>query len=293
MSDYGVQPTGYVRKPLSVLLSEIEAAMITEFGPGIIQTAQSPFGQINGLMADLASQLDELNLEVYQSYDPDQAEGVRLDSLARLRQLQRNNDTDADFRKRLTNRGRYRTDLADIKNAVTSVDGVTFAAVYGNDGHTWSKDLSPGTIAVVVMGGKDEEIADQIRAYMPPGSTLYGNHYATSSVEGYCRTIPIVRPIVIPVDLAIYTKNTPTAEGCPAPANSTVADGFLADWSEIRTNGYSVNWSNVRHVIECRWSNIEVTRIEATRDGIVASEAFIGFIEISDLINVSIIASSN
>ena len=57
MTDYGVQSTGYVRKPLSVILSEIEASMTTEFGPGVIQTSQSPFGQLNGLMADLVAEV--------------------------------------------------------------------------------------------------------------------------------------------------------------------------------------------------------------------------------------------
>ena len=87
MTDYGVQPTGFVRKPLNVILAEIEAAMITEFGPDAIQTAQSPFGQLNGLFADLANELWERAEDIYLSHDPDQAEGNRLDTIGRVRQI--------------------------------------------------------------------------------------------------------------------------------------------------------------------------------------------------------------
>ena len=60
MTDYGVQPTGFVRKPLAVILAEIESSLITEFGPGVIQTPQSPLGQINGTFADIMAEMWEL-----------------------------------------------------------------------------------------------------------------------------------------------------------------------------------------------------------------------------------------
>lgn len=66
MADFGVVPEGYVRKPISIILAEIEAAMATEFGPGVIQTSQSPLGQLNGLMADLIAEIEERNLDVYR-----------------------------------------------------------------------------------------------------------------------------------------------------------------------------------------------------------------------------------
>lgn len=76
MTDYGVTSSGYVRKPLATILAELEAAMRTQFGAGVIQTAVSPLGQLNGLVADLLAEVDERNLDLYQSYDPDQAEGT-------------------------------------------------------------------------------------------------------------------------------------------------------------------------------------------------------------------------
>jgi hypothetical protein len=82
---YGVVPTGFNRKSFNTILLEIENAMVTEFGPSVIQTSQSPFGQLNGLMADLITTLWEYAEDVYQSYDVEQAEGTRLDALATLR----------------------------------------------------------------------------------------------------------------------------------------------------------------------------------------------------------------
>jgi hypothetical protein len=45
MAEYGVLPTGYARKPLAVILAEIEQRMIDLFGPNVVQTAQSPLGR--------------------------------------------------------------------------------------------------------------------------------------------------------------------------------------------------------------------------------------------------------
>ena len=42
MTDYGITKEGFIVKPLPVILAEIEALMITEFGPDVIQTPQSP-----------------------------------------------------------------------------------------------------------------------------------------------------------------------------------------------------------------------------------------------------------
>lgn len=52
MTEYGVVTTGFSRKPLTVIIAELEAANIIFFGPGLIQTSQSPMGQLNGLRAD-------------------------------------------------------------------------------------------------------------------------------------------------------------------------------------------------------------------------------------------------
>ena len=208
MSEYGVQPTGYVRKPIAVILSELEAAMITEFGPGVIQTPQSPFGQLNGLMADLVAEIDERNLDLYQSYDPDQAEGTRLEILGRLRLLDRGLETDSSFRKSITNEGQSRVDVQDLARAVKGLDGVTYSQVFVNEtGEVTNYGLDRGTVAVAVIGGEDSDIVATMRKYIVPGINSYGNTQVSTTIDGYCRTLSFIRPVEIPVPSPVsFTK---------------------------------------------------------------------------------------
>ena len=116
---YGVDSGGFNRKPLPVILEEIEAKAKEIFGNGIIQTPESPLGQLNGLAADLITTAWEIGQGVYQSYDPDQAEGVALDRLASIRLLERmTGENDISFRQAVTNKGEARIDLADLVRAV-------------------------------------------------------------------------------------------------------------------------------------------------------------------------------
>ena len=152
MTDYGVQPTGFVRKPLTVILAEIEAALITEFGPDVVQTSQSPLGQLTGLFADLANEIWERAEDLYLSYDPEQAEGTRLDTLARIRLLSRGNDSDEEMRRALTNNGQARIDLQDLSRAIGGLDGVTFHQVFTNETGEIDIELERGTVAIAVIG---------------------------------------------------------------------------------------------------------------------------------------------
>jgi len=103
MSEYGTQPNGFARKPLQVILQEIEADAIRIFGEGLIQTSESPQGQQNGLYAYSVNELWEIAEDVYQSFDPDQAEDRRLESIAKLRLLRRNGMSNIDLRKQINN----------------------------------------------------------------------------------------------------------------------------------------------------------------------------------------------
>lgn len=287
MTDYGVQSTGYIRKPIAVILAELEAAMITEFGPGVIQTPQSPFGQLNGLMADLLAEIDERNLEIYQSYDPDQAEGTRLDILGQLRLISRGTDSDSEFRKAMTNDGQARVDVQDLVRAVRGIDGVTFAQVFVNEtGETTNYGLERGSVAVSVIGGDDQEISDVMRKYVVPGVNTYGNTYVTSNVDGYCRSMSIIRPVEIPVNLTVNIKITNDSFGCPPPSVSVINNALILAWGDLRVNGKDVSFYTVRSIIEKQFSNVEVVSIQGERDGIMYSfneTITIGFLEIGQL----------
>jgi len=265
---YGVQPTGFVRKPLSTILAEIEAALITEFGPNVIQTAQSPLGQINGIFAEALSKEWENAEDIYQSYDPDQAEGTRLDTLASIRLIHRgSSDTDDIFRRAITNAGQARIDLQDISRAIAAIEGVTYCHVWVNDtGAVDENGMPGGSVCIAVTGGDDNEIAAAIRQYIVPGVTVFGATTIESVIDGYCRTFRILRPIDVPVDLTVTVRTFKDTLGCPPPAASAIKAALINGLFLL--NGDDVSFYRVRSVIESQVSNVEVISIVGSRDEI-------------------------
>lgn len=205
---YGVQPTGYVRKPLSVILSELEAAMITQFGPDVIQTPQSPLGQWNGIGADLAAELDERAQDVYQSYDPDQTESTRLDTLAAIRGLSRGTgQTDAQLSRAITNRDNVRIGILDRLQAIRAVSGVTWASLNENSTGFRNGAGIPGhTLAFAVIGGSDADVAVAVFENTIPGVGLFGDVSIETAVNGFCRQINFIRPVDIPVYVSLNIR---------------------------------------------------------------------------------------
>lgn len=288
MTQYGVTTTGYNRKPVSIILSELESAMVTEFGPGVIQTPQSPLGQLNGLMADIVSELWELAEDVYQSYDPDQAEGNRLDTLARLRLISRASDSDQDFRKAITNLGVSRVDVQDLTRAVRNIDGVEFVKVFLNEtGEVSLPEYKFATISIAVIGGDDDEIANAVRLYTVPGVSTYGNHEINSNIDGYCRSMFIIRPVDVPVELNLVFKKTEDQFDCPPPSPIAVREFIETAWKEQRINGLDPSPYTIRSMVECQFGNLELTEFRGGRDDVmnpVGQKVEIAFIEIASIL---------
>lgn len=287
---FGVLPTGFNRKPLPAILAEIEAQLITEFGPDVIQTSQSPLGQVNGVMADLVTQLWEYMEDVYQSYDPDQAEGGRLDILAKLRLLRRGVDeSDESFRQAITNANRARNDVQDLARAVRGVEGVTYSQVWVNDGNdTDANGMPAGTVAVAVLGGDDDDIVLAMRQYLVPGVTTFGNVEASTNIDGYCRSLRIIRPILVPVKLVINVQVNPDFRGCPPPSTASIRQSFMIGLEGDRRllNGDDVTNFRIRSIIESAYPNVEVVSFIGERDGLIGSlnvPVDIAFIEIATI----------
>lgn len=268
---YGVIPTGFSRPTLATILAQLEAANIALFGPGIIQTAASPMGQMNGLMADMLMRYWEYAEETYHSYDPDQAEGVRLDALARLRIMARGEgETDEELRQAITNQGRARIDLQDVLRAVRGIDGVTYVQVYINDTATTDENgLSAHSVGVAVIGGDDSEIAQALRTYIVPGIGTSGNLRIDTEIEGVCRSIWLVRPTDVPITLEIEVVRRNDRLGCPPSDLLAIKEGLIADLTTTRrlNNGDDVTLFAIRSAIEARYPNVEVMSVEGSRDG--------------------------
>lgn len=299
MTDYGVIPSGFNRKPLAVILAEIEARMVTQFGPDVIQTSQSPFGQINGLMADVIAQLWEITESTYQSFDPSQAEGNRLDVLATWRLLKRvPGEADDDFRKIITNIGRARIDLSDLQSALRGMDGVTYARAFVNDEAVTDVDgIPPQHVAAVVIGGDNDEIAATVRRYVVPGVGTYGNTIVQVNLDGFCRRIKLARPAEISVRLKITVIGRPDRNSCPPPSALSIAAGLYTDLTgpDRPENGRDGDEYLFRQRLEALYPNVEVTdvRMSVSPAVPVATSLAINFFQIMkfDLDDIEIIST--
>lgn len=291
MNDYGVINAGFNRKPLAVILAEIENQNITEFGPDVVQTSQSPLGQINGLMADLIAELWEFGEDVYQSYDIEQAEGVRLDMLGKLRLVRRAvSENDNEFRRAITNQGQARIDVQDIVRAITALDGVTYTQVFVNEGYEVDANGIPrGSIAVAVLGGDENEIANELRRFVVPGVSTYGNVVVTTNADGFCRSSFILRPILVPVKLEVFIKLRRDSMGCPPPSPNAVKETLVAELSgglRRLLNGDDITAYRIRSVIESQFENAEFDYFVGTRNDIPQirnQPVDIAFIELATL----------
>lgn len=259
---YGTAPTGFVRKPLVQILAEIEENAKQVFGENVIQSPESPLGQLNRLCASLGTTLWETAEDTYQSYDPDQAEGVRLEQLGRIRLLERmTGETDSEYRGAITNQGRARIDIADIVRALSGVDGVTYAKVFINPGDNTDADGIPGhTVAAAVIGGDDEAVARALRPYITPGIDSYGNARADIDVDGYCRTVYFVRPVPVRLGLQLQARVTADRLGCPPPSavaiGLTVSNALTGQTRPV--NGQDIDLHLIRTAVTAAYPNVEI-----------------------------------
>jgi hypothetical protein len=266
MTTYGVTPLGFVRKQLTDILADIEAAAIGVFGAGVIQAPESPLGQLNGLMTSIATTAWEIAESTYQSYDPDQAEGTRLEMLGRIRLLERiAGEQDEDYRAAITNEGRARLDLADIERGVASVSGVSWVKAFTNRTDAVDANgMDPRSVAVAVIGGADAEVAAALRAYIVPGVPSVGNTIVSITVEGYCRSITFIRPNLTRVGLALTVSATTDSNGCPPPSGAAIAAAASANLLAMLINGDDVTLHVLRTAISCKFPNVQLISATAS-----------------------------
>lgn len=81
---YGLLPTGFAKKPLDVIKAEIEAYQLANISAALDVSADSPIGQVNGIIAAKIAELWEVAEAVYASQYPDSASGVALDNVASI-----------------------------------------------------------------------------------------------------------------------------------------------------------------------------------------------------------------
>lgn len=85
----GLTATGFQKKTLDELRTELEDAFRTFFGVFINLLPGSVFSTLIGIWADRMSEIWDVAEEVYNSQYPDTAEGVSLDNVMRLNNIER------------------------------------------------------------------------------------------------------------------------------------------------------------------------------------------------------------
>lgn len=125
--DIGVTPEGFVGKTLLDIKTEVEAAWRAEFGANADLDANTPDGQIVGIISDRLAELWELAQAVYSAQDPDKAGGQAQDAVAAITGTVR--DPASNGTVALTAVGNDATFLLTGREVSVDVTGDRFATI--------------------------------------------------------------------------------------------------------------------------------------------------------------------
>src|SRR5579859_3935544 len=89
MTDYGVTPQGFVLKPMTVIVDELQNDLKSVFGNQIDLGAETVFGQFVGVISERVSDIWELSQASYNSRFRSSASGVSLDNVGDLTGVKR------------------------------------------------------------------------------------------------------------------------------------------------------------------------------------------------------------
>ncbi|MDH7794132.1 MULTISPECIES: hypothetical protein [unclassified Beijerinckia] len=270
MTTYGVTPAGFVRKPLAAILDDLEARAASPdvFGAGVIQTPESPLGLLNAHLASIAATAWEIAEATYQSFDPNQAEGARLDMLAKLRILARaDGEQDVTLRADMLNAGRANIDISDLVRAVRGVADVIWSQVWVNDGaYLDTNGQEPHSICIAALGGADDALAAIFRSYVAPGISSHGNSPIQTVVDGFCQTFRLMRPTELRIGLSMQIRAYVDRNGCSPPSNAQIAQTLAAFFASADrpANGADITLPLLNQVIARLFANIEIVAAHVT-----------------------------
>ena len=84
MTTYGITANGFVRKTQDVIVSGFVASEIATIDPGLNAGAQTPLGQLNGIVGGAVAEAWEVLEACYNGLNRDDAEGPALDNIGDL-----------------------------------------------------------------------------------------------------------------------------------------------------------------------------------------------------------------
>jgi uncharacterized phage protein gp47/JayE len=86
---YGVTNQGFIRKPLDVIISDLNQKYKTKFGTDFDTSPESPDGQVIGIISDELNSIWELAQAAHNSYRPSAVQGANLDAVLELNRVVR------------------------------------------------------------------------------------------------------------------------------------------------------------------------------------------------------------
>ena len=86
---YGISSSGFNRKRLDTLLTELNSEVKAIFGDNFNVSPESPDGQINGVVSESNANLWEIAEEAYNAFNPSSATGNTLSNLVQLNGITR------------------------------------------------------------------------------------------------------------------------------------------------------------------------------------------------------------
>jgi uncharacterized phage protein gp47/JayE len=142
-------------------------------------------------------------------------------------------ETDAELRIRQQRATAYiaKRHVEAIYDAVIEVEGVTYCRVYQNKTlETDVRGITAKSLAVVVVGGVDADVAEAIFSTSPIGPEYYGNLGAgvitLYDAQGEPYIIDFTRPEEIPIDIVVSVSQTDLS--FPTTAAADIKAAILA-----------------------------------------------------------------
>lgn len=132
--EFGLSSKGFRRKPLDVILDELNAQLRASFGDNFNTNPESPDGQIIGVIAEALANLWEVSEQSYNSFNPSGVTGATQDNLYQL-----------------NNVFRLEAKESRVELTLTGVAGTNIIA--GSFVSTTDKSLTFATEIAAVIGG--------------------------------------------------------------------------------------------------------------------------------------------
>lgn len=128
MPEYGLTDSGFLKKPLSEIVADLEAGWHEIFGAEADTSPDSPDGQLIGLIAGAAEEVWSASGEIVSAFDPQAARGALLSALVQLNGISRRDGTKSVV---LVVAGGTPTTVIPIGSMVRNDDGDLLVAIVG------------------------------------------------------------------------------------------------------------------------------------------------------------------